>query len=198
MDTSPTKIYLSRHCKTAWNLEGRLQGTVDLPLADIGVEQARSNLPALQKLGVNRIVCSTARRARETAQIYGEAVGLPIQETAQLRELDHGEWEGRKVSELLADQRFGYAQWLSNPLSIAIPYGSETVQFAQHRFGEAIRHAWIAFPGESVLVIGHKHIAALFMCELLSEPLTRFRTHIVEDTIPHRLPTEAVEALCFY
>lgn len=197
MHSSPARIYLSRHCKTAWNLQGRLQGTVDLPLADVGVEQARTNFPAVQKLGVNRIVCSTARRASETAQIYGELLGLPIHKMAQLRELDHGKWEGKKVGELLANQSSGYAQWLSNPGGIAIPGGSEIVQVAQHRFAQAIRHAGTSFRGESLLIIGHKHINALFLCELLNQPLASFRTHIVEDTLPHLLPTDAVEALCF-
>ena len=46
-DTSPAKIYLARHCKTAWNLEGRLQGTVDLPLAEVGIEEAKTNVGVL-------------------------------------------------------------------------------------------------------------------------------------------------------
>ena len=196
MQTDGARIYLSRHCKTAWNLKGRLQGTVDLPLDKIGVEQARSNLPAVQKLGGNRIVCSTARRAYQTAQIYGESLGLPIHKTAQLRELDHGRWEGNDVSELLAHETSGYAQWLSNPETVAIPGGSETVYAAQCRASEAIRHAALTFPGESLLVIGHKHINALLVCALLNERLVRFAAQILEDTLPHLLPTDAVEALC--
>jgi len=101
MESSATKIYLSRHCKTAWNLEGRLQGSVDLPLAEVGIEETKTNVAAVRSLGMNRIVSSTARRAYETAQIYGESLGLRVYKTARLRELDHGKWEGRKVSELL-------------------------------------------------------------------------------------------------
>jgi len=197
MQSGTVKIYLSRHCKTAWNLEGRLQGTVDLPLATVGVKEAKSNLAAVCNLGVNRIVCSTAWRAYQTAQVYGESLELPIYKTAQLRELDHGKWEGREVSELLLDQSSGYAKWLSDPGVIAIPGGSESVQTAQHRAAAAIRDAALAFPGESLLIIGHKHINALFLCALLKEPLTSFGTHVVEDTLPHLLAADAVEALCF-
>lgn len=111
MGSSRTKIYLSRHCKTTWNLEGRLQGTVDLPLAEVGIEEAKTNVAAVRSLGVKRIMSSTARRAYETAQIYGESLELPVCKTAQLRELDHGKWEGRKESELLADRSSGYAEW---------------------------------------------------------------------------------------
>src|SRR5208283_3190655 len=197
MESSPAKIYLARHCKTAWNLEGRLQGTVDLPLAKVGVEEAKTNVAGVCKLGVNRIACSTARRAYQTAQVYGESLELPIYKTAQLRELDHGIWEGRKVSELLLDQSSGYGKWLSDPGGIAIPGGSESVQTAQHRATAAIRDAALAFRGESLLIIGHKHINALFLCALLKEPLTSFGTHIVEDTLPYLLAADAVEALCF-
>lgn len=197
MDTSPAKVYLSRHCKTTWNLEGRLQGTVDLPLAEVGIEEAKSNVAAVCSLGVNRIVSSTARRAYETAQLYGESLGLCIYKMVRLRELDHGDWEGRKVSELLLDQNSGYAKWLSDPGCIPIRGSSETVQAAQRRAEEAIRDAALSFSGESLLIIGHKHINALLMCALLKEPLTSFASHIVEATLPYVLPADAVEALCF-
>jgi phosphoserine phosphatase len=197
MDSKLGKIYLSRHCKTTWNLEGRLQGTVDLPLAKVGIEEAKTNVAVARNIGVNRIVSSTARRAYETAQLYGESLRLRIYKTVRLRELDHGDWEGRKVSELLLDQKSGYAKWLSDPGCTPIPGSSETVQAAQRRAEEAIRDAALSFSGESLLIIGHKHINALFLCALLKEPLARFASHIVEDTLPHLLPAHAVEALSF-
>ena len=196
MDSSPAKIYLSRHCKTTWNLEGRLQGTVDLPLAEVGVQEAKTNVAAIRSLDVNRIVSSTAHRAYETAQLYGESLELPVYKTVRLRELDHGKWEGRKVSELLLDQNSGYAKWLSDPGCIAIPSSSETVQAAQRRAAEVIRDAALSFSGESVLIVGHQHINALLMCALLKEPLTSFASHIVEVTLPYLLPADAIEALC--
>jgi len=196
MHSRPAAIYLSRHCTTAWNVQGRLQGTVDLPLAEVGIKEARANALAVRNLGVSRIVCSTARRADETAQQYRELLELPVYRTRHLRELDHGNWEGRKVKELLLDQNSGFANWLSDPGCLAIPGASETVQAAQQRAAQALRDAALSFCGESVLVIGHKHINALLMCALLKEPLTRFRSHIVEDRLPHLLATETVEALC--
>jgi len=195
MHTKLATIYLSRHCKTAWNVGGRLQGTIDLPLSEAGVDEARANITVIRGLGVRRIVCSTARRAYETAQFYGESLELPIHTTPRLRELDHGAWEGRKANELLLDPKSGYAKWLLDPGCIAIPGGSETVQAAQQRAAEAVRDATLSFCGESVLIIGHKHINALFMCALLKEPLTRFGSYIVEDTLPHLLAADAVEGL---
>src|SRR5271157_3666520 len=167
MHNSSATIYLSRHCKTAWNVEGRLQGTIDLPLAEVGIQQAIANVAAIRDLGVRRIVCSTARRAYETARLYSEALELPIHDTPRLRELDHGKWEGRKTEDLLLDADSGYAKWLSDPGCIAIPEGSESVLAAQQRAREAVRDAALSFRGESILIIGHKHINALLMCALL-------------------------------
>lgn len=90
-------------------------------------------------LGVQRIACSTARRAYQTAELYGAALGLLIRNTPRLRELDHGEWEGRKAKELLLDPNSGYAKRLSDPKWIAIPGGDESVQGAQQRAADAVR-----------------------------------------------------------
>ena len=196
MHNSFATIYLSRHCKTAWNVEGRLQGTIDLPLAEIGIKQAIAHVAVIRDLGVRRIVCSTARRAYETARLYADLLGLPIHNTPGLRELDHGKWEGRKTEELLLNADSGYAKWLADPGCIGIPGGSESVLTAQQRAGEAIRDAALSFRGESILIIGHKHINALLMCWLLKEPLTKFGSHIIEDALPHQLAPEAVEGLC--
>lgn len=190
MHNNAATIYLSRHCKTAWNVEGRLQGTIDLPLAEIGIKQAIANVAAIRDLGVRRIVCSTARRAYETARLYADSLGLPICNMPGFRELDHGKWEGRKTEELLLDPDSGYAKWLSDPGCIGIPGGSESVLTAQQRAGEAVRDAALSFRGESFLIIGHKHINALLMCALLEEPFARFGSHIVEDALPYLLDTD--------
>jgi probable phosphoglycerate mutase len=196
MHNSSATIYLSRHCKTAWNVEGRLQGTIDLPLAEIGIKQAIANVAAIRNLGVRRIVCSTARRAYETARLYADSLGLPIHNTPGLCELDHGKWEGRKTEVLLLDPDSGYADWLSDPGCIRIPGGSETVPAAQQRVEEAVRDAASSFRGESVLIVGHKHINALLLCALSKEPLTSFGSHIIEDALPHLLATDVLEGLC--
>lgn len=169
-------------------MEGRLQGTVDLPLCEAGVKQAEANVAAIRALGVRHIVCSTARRAYQTAQLYGAALDLPVGFAPEIRELDHGAWEGRKVEELLVCADSAYAQWLADPGSVAIPRGGESVQAAQDRAAGAVRKAAFSLRGEPVLIVGHKHINALLMCALLKEPLERFRSHMVEDTLPRLIP----------
>jgi len=169
---------------------------MDLPLADVGIRETQANVGAVRALGVRRIVCSTARRAYQTATLYADALQLPIHRTPRLRELDHGNWEGREMEDLLLDPNSGYAQCLSNPGCIAIPGGSESVQAAQHRAVEVVRDVALSFRGESVLIVAHKHLNAVLMCGLLKRPFTSFANYIVEDTRPHLLAADAVDALC--
>jgi broad specificity phosphatase PhoE len=119
-------------------VEGRLLGTIDLPLAELGIKQAIANVAVIRDLGVRRIVSGTARRAHETGRLYSESLALPTHDTPRLRELDHGKWEGRKTEDLLLDADSWYAKWLSDPGCIAIPGGSESVLAAQQRAGEAV------------------------------------------------------------
>jgi len=166
-----------------------------MPLCEAGVKEAEANVPTIRALGVRRIVCSTGRRSYQTAQLYGAALDLPVGSAPQIRELDHGAWEGRKVEELLVCADSAYAQWLADPGSVAIPGAGETVKAAQERAVGAVRNAAFSLRGEPVLIVGHKHINALLMCALLKEPLERFRSHIVEDTLPRLIPAHAIEGL---
>ena len=66
------QIVLVRHGQTEWNKEGRFQGIVDIPLNEIGKQEARfaSNLLKQQKWDV--VISSPLQRARETASIINE------------------------------------------------------------------------------------------------------------------------------
>ena len=82
------------------------------------------------------------------------------------------------------DPESGCGTWFFDPGSTRIPGGSESVQTAQQLAAEALRDVALSISGEPVLVSGHKHVNALLMCALLKDPLTRFRSHIVEETLP--------------
>ena len=67
-----------RHGQTDWNREGLLQGSSDIPLNDTGRAQARDALMTLRSMPWDVVVSSPLRRARETAQIIADALGLEL------------------------------------------------------------------------------------------------------------------------
>jgi len=89
-----TRLLLVRHGETDWNADGRLQGQTDPPLNDSGRRQARLLAHELAEEEFEAIYSSDLSRARETAEIVGSRVGLPVELDPDLREKDWGTWEG--------------------------------------------------------------------------------------------------------
>jgi broad specificity phosphatase PhoE len=136
-------IYYIRHGETSWNLEGRLQGTRDIPLNDLGRSQATQAGSILAELLVRDgrdkasipFVASPLVRARATMELVRDALQLPPDDYAlddRLREIGYGEWEGATLAEMkLADPAF-YAHRLTDKWSLA-PEGGETYASVQLR-----------------------------------------------------------------
>jgi broad specificity phosphatase PhoE len=183
-------IYLARHCKTAWNSEGRVQGTMDIELSLEGTYDAELNLPAIRGLGIQQIVCSNAKRAMQTATIYAQGLGVPLQSSPRFRELDHGEWEGQKIEDLLNLPNSPYKRWIEDPGAVLIPGSSETTLAAQQRILEGVREICSTYDGKIVLLVSHKHILAVLSCAFKKYPLTQFRNEIVESTLPQKARTQ--------
>ena len=73
-----TRILAVRHGETAWNVDTRLQGQIDISLNATGQEQARRLAEALAGDSIDAIVCSDLVRARDTAQAVADRIGLPL------------------------------------------------------------------------------------------------------------------------
>lgn len=108
---SVARVVLWRHGRTAWNAEGRWQGHLDVPLDEVGQEQARAAAAVLAKVTPTALVSSDLARARVTAQALADATGLPVTEDRALREIDGGAWQGLLRAEIEAADPERYAAW---------------------------------------------------------------------------------------
>jgi broad specificity phosphatase PhoE len=134
-----TTLLLVRHGETDWNADGRLQGQTDRPLSDFGRRQARQLAGELEGEKLEAIYSSDLSRARETAEILGERLGLPVVLDADLREKDWGTWEG-----LTAGERD------------RVEFVGESTEAHQRRILRALRRIAERHPGEArVLVVTH-------------------------------------------
>ena len=74
-----TDLILWRHGQTDYNLQGRIQGRVDIPLNETGREQARRAADGIAALAPTRIVSSPLTRARATAEVLASLTGLGVE-----------------------------------------------------------------------------------------------------------------------
>jgi broad specificity phosphatase PhoE len=133
-----TTLLLVRHGETDWNAVARLQGHTDRPLSDFGRRQARQLADELEDEPLDAIYTSDLARARETAEIAGERLGLPIVLDPDLREKDWGTWEG-----------------LTSVERDRVEFLGESTEAHQERILQALRRIAERHPGGRVLIVTH-------------------------------------------
>jgi broad specificity phosphatase PhoE len=154
-------FWFLRHGETDWNAQGISQGNVDIPLNATGLAQARSAAEKLRHRGIASIVASPLSRARVTAEIAGEALGLPVAVDPDLREVSFGVQEGQAMSGWFAD-------WVAGRFT---PEGAETFPALRRRAVAAINRA-TALPA-AVLVVAHGALFRALRAAMAIEPNIR-------------------------
>ncbi|HET7040374.1 MAG TPA: histidine phosphatase family protein, partial [Gemmatimonadales bacterium] len=117
---------------TAWSREGRLQGRRDEPLLRPAVADPAlgARLAPLRDLAA---WCSTLRRTRETAALFGREDAVP---SPLLDELDFGPFEGRTREELLTATG---GRWVSDPFATTLAPALAELEGRIWRFIEEAR-----------------------------------------------------------
>ncbi len=112
--TAPRTLLLIRHGETVWNAERRFTTHSDVPLSEVGLEQADAAAAALAATAIDRIYSSPLQRARVTAEtIATRQPNRPaVVADDRLTEIDAGPFDGMTEDELrsgsMADD---YARW---------------------------------------------------------------------------------------
>ncbi|MDP8988105.1 MAG: histidine phosphatase family protein [Actinomycetota bacterium] len=144
-----TRLLLVRHAQSEWNALGRWQGWSDPALSELGREQARRAIPALGWF--DAVVASDLRRARDTAVILADALGLgPVAVEPRLRERDVGQWAGLTRPQI--EQRWPGA--LDQPGGPRPP-GGESPREVLFRAQRALDDLAATYGDASVLVVTH-------------------------------------------
>jgi uncharacterized phosphatase len=140
-----TLLYLVRHGETDWNRAKRIQGSSDIPLNDLGCQQATETGRLLARRQWDGIVASPLIRALDTARLISAELGLGEPEIrAQLAERNYGEAEGLTGDEV--DARY--------PKGTPVP-GRESRGEVAARVMPVLLELAAARAGQSLLVVSH-------------------------------------------
>lgn len=95
-------IYVLRHGQTDYNVEKRLQGILDTPLNQVGLEQAYEISASIKNLNIDTIISSPLSRAFDTAKIIQSEIKLSSEILVLdfLKEITRGLYDGILSSEL--------------------------------------------------------------------------------------------------
>ncbi len=150
----PTRIIAVRHGETAWNVDTRLQGQLDVPLNDRGREQARRAAQALFDETPDVVYSSDLSRALETAQSAAALLGRPVLTDTGLRERHFGVWQGHTYAEV--EQRWPELseRWRRREAGFG-PEQGETLQGFFDRVVACVSRLAAAHPGQTVLMVAH-------------------------------------------
>ena len=191
---TPGRLVLLRHGQTVWSESGQHTGRTNIPLTDIGCDQARAAGERLreafpQGFAQGCMFASPLRRAQQTAQLagYGDFKVLP-----EIAEWDYGRAEGRTRQDVSAAGGFAWDVWRDGPRSLpeslegdwveTLPNGEqvpvhngpgETVEEAAARTREAIATVKpLLDAGNDVLLVAHAHVLRILTSHcLVVDPL---------------------------
>lgn len=148
----PDHLIVIRSGATDYDLQGRIRGTLDIPLCDAGRAAATRAGTALAAAQPDSIYTAGTACAIETSRIAAAACGLRPRRLAGLHNLDQGLWQGMLVDDIRRKQPRLHRQWQDNPWAVAPPEG-ELLEAACERVETALEKLVRRHPSGRVALV---------------------------------------------
>ena len=159
------RVYLVRHGETEWNVQGRRQGQLDSPLTPTGIAQARAHAAALRGEAVDGVFTSPLGRARATADIIAQELGLTVVVIDDLAEVHHGHFAGLSTQDIELRYPGQWARRAADKYRWRFP-GGESYADADGRAGRALASV-SKYPARRPVIVAHEMIGRLLHGHLL-------------------------------
>ncbi|WP_291477964.1 histidine phosphatase family protein [Corynebacterium sp.] len=168
------RLILIRHGQTEFNLVGRMQGQLDTPLTEAGRAEAQAAAAELGTWPIGTVVSSDLQRARDTAALLAEAVGVEFTTDPRLRETDLGDWSGKAHEDVDAVFPGQRSHWRLDP-TWAPPNGETRVEVSD-RSAELVDElmAGDAWDAGAVMLVAHGGTIAALTSRLLGIPTEHY------------------------
>lgn len=186
--SEPTRILAIRHGETAWNVDTRLQGHLDIPLNALGVRQAQHLARALaQGDAIDAVYASDLSRAHATAQALAQAVGLKVTTHPGLRERHFGAFQGRTFAEIEAELPEQAWHWRKRTPDWVPPEGGESLQVLHERIVLTVNELAAQHPGQHIVMVAHGGVLDILYRAATRLALQAPRTWQLTNTAVNRM-----------
>lgn len=174
-------IYVIRHGETDANAEGQFQGWTDYPLNENGRALAAITGQKLRGVRFDACFSSPLRRALETAEIVlrESGSGLTVTRDDRLKELNMGQWEGRKFRpgerEIPEEQ---VKLFFNDPVKLVGFPSGETIHQVIARTQEFLKDLAAREDGKTYLVSTHGFALRAMLNFLYENPSDFWHGHV--------------------
>ena len=163
------KLLIIRTGATEYECQGRVQGTLDIPLSEDGRQQIEQVSETLRDVEIDACYAGPCRATRQSADILAAELKLKIKSVDDLRNLDYGLWQGMLINDVKVKQPKVYRQWQEHPENVCPPEG-ESLQTARERLQRALSK------------IAKKHKSGTTAI-VVAEPVTSLLKNVLRDDV---------------
>ncbi len=182
-----TRILAVRHGETAWNVDTRIQGQIDIPLNDHGRWQAQQLAKALVDEDIHAIYASDLSRAFHTAQAVAQLRDLAIQPQVGLRERHFGDFQGHTWEDIQNQWPDEAEQWRVRHPNWTPKGGGESLVMLHNRIETLIHGMAAPHIGQQILWVTHGGVLDILYRMATGQNLQAARTWGLRNTAINRL-----------
>src|SRR5262245_18620306 len=117
------QFLIVRPGSTDFDEQGRIKGTLDIPLSEVGTLQVSRIVAELHDTPIAQLDSSPCRSAEQTAQALAADHKLKVKTLGELQNLDHGLWHGKLIDEVKHSQPKVFRQFQDHPETVCPPQG---------------------------------------------------------------------------
>jgi broad specificity phosphatase PhoE len=131
------QIVLIRPGSTDYDVQQRIQGSLDMPLNEQGAAEVAQTVEHLRDKGIETVYAPVSQPSRQTAEVIAKALGIKLKKIERLQSLNQGLWQGMLVEDVRHKQPKVYRQWQEQPENVCPPEG-EMLSEADERVRAAL------------------------------------------------------------
>lgn len=191
-----TDLFITRHGETVWNTEKRFQGFNNSDLTDKGVKLAKNLNKVIRENNIELVISSSLGRAKETAKYAIGDLDIPLIIMDEFKEINLGDWEGRKLVDLEKEEGKNFYNFWHNPDEYK-PQGGESYEDVINRVTLGFINIIKDYEGKRILLVTHGMTLMCILSVLLRKELKEFLeepvrkqtsiTHIKIDVLKNKL-----------
>ena len=183
-----TRILAIRHGETAWNVDTRIQGHLDIPLNDVGLRQAQHLAQTLaQRDAIDAVYASDLSRAHTTASAIAQAMGQSVTAHTGLRERHFGQFQGRTFAEIEVELPEHALHWRKRNPEWTPPGNGESLLMLRERILKTVDELAARHTGQQIVMVAHGGVMDILYRAATRLDLQAPRTWLLTNTAVNRL-----------